>query len=282
MLFMKPGEDPCELGRRRDIWLECHGLKLTMFMLGNEYEKVADETIPRSQAGNVNGRGCPEQTLVMRCQKEQCAAERQMCCRAYLDLGVFFMSCVREVQWEAERWCGVRPEVTETVKALYEGATGRYETAYGLTEAFPMAGGNTQGCNQSPTRSKMQLRLLQEAVSRLCQGFRFRGAQHSVPQLWYCDDGCFLTEDLHTLQLVMDTCWLVTRAAGLKMQIKGDKKSAWQASYWEDGVEKEVTDWKLTLPDGREIPRVKGSYTYLGSEEPATWEHAHRKGCGST
>ena len=164
MLFMKPGEDPCELGRRRDIWLECHGLKLTMFMLGNEYEKVADETIPRSQAGNVNGRGCPEQTLVMRCQKEQCAAERQMCCRAYLDLGVFFMSCVREVQWEAERWCGVRPEVTETVKALYEGATGRYETAYGLTETFPMAGGNTQGCNQSPTRSKMQLRLLQPKI----------------------------------------------------------------------------------------------------------------------
>ena len=51
MLFMKPGEDPCELGRRRDIWLECHGLKLTMWMLGNEYERAAQTVIPESQAG---------------------------------------------------------------------------------------------------------------------------------------------------------------------------------------------------------------------------------------
>ena len=51
MLFMKPGEDPSELGRRRDIWMECHGLKLTMWLLGEEYERAAAETIPASQAG---------------------------------------------------------------------------------------------------------------------------------------------------------------------------------------------------------------------------------------
>ena len=43
---MKPGEDPSELGRRRDIWLECHGLKLMMWLLGNEYERAAGESIP--------------------------------------------------------------------------------------------------------------------------------------------------------------------------------------------------------------------------------------------
>ena len=145
---MKPGEDPSELGRRRDIWLECHGLKLTMWLLGAEYERAAEGVIPTSQAGNVHGRGCPEQTLVMRCQKEQCAVERTVCARLYLDLGVFFMSCVREVQWEAEAWCGVRPEVTEVVQALQRSARGRYETAYGLTEAFDVKNGNTQGCSQ--------------------------------------------------------------------------------------------------------------------------------------
>ena len=274
MLFMKPGEDPCELGRRRDIWLECHGLKLTMWMLGEEYERATAGVMPVSQAGNVQGRGCPEQTLVMRCQKDQCAVEQTMCCRAYLDLGVFFMSCVREVQWEAERWCGVRPDVTKVVRALYDGACGRYETAYGLTETFPLRRGNTQGCNQSPNRSKMQLRMMQEAVRRLCEGFRFRGAEASTPQLWYCDDGAFMTNDLHMMQLVLDTCWMVTRAAGLNVQIKADKKTAWQASYWKGGVEVEVTDWEMRLPDGRVVPRVAKEYTYLGSAEPATWEQA--------
>ena len=66
MLFMKPGEDPSELGRRRDIWLECHGLKLMMWLLGNEYERAAEENIPVSQSGNVKERGCPEQSLTMR------------------------------------------------------------------------------------------------------------------------------------------------------------------------------------------------------------------------
>eukprot|EP00965_Chrysotila_dentata_P183696 6065230-Pleurochrysis_carterae.AAC.1 len=26
VLMMKPGEDPFELGRRRDIWLQCHSM----------------------------------------------------------------------------------------------------------------------------------------------------------------------------------------------------------------------------------------------------------------
>jgi len=76
--------------------------------------------------------------------------------RRDLDCGTFFMSCVREIQWEAERWGGVRPEVTETVKAMYDSVRGRYETAYGLTDTFEMKCGNFQGCNQSPTRSKFQ------------------------------------------------------------------------------------------------------------------------------
>ena len=95
MLAMKPGEDPADVDRRRDLWVESHGSKLTMWMLGAEYEEAARWAIPLSQAGNEKGRGCPEQSLIMRCQKEECAAERTMCCRAYLDCGTFFMSCVR-------------------------------------------------------------------------------------------------------------------------------------------------------------------------------------------
>ena len=282
MLAMKPGEEPANLARRRDLWLECHGSKLTMWLLGAEYEAAAGWTVPASQAGSAVDRGCPEQSLVMRCQKEQCAAEQEMCCRAYLDMGTFFMSTIRETQWEVERWCQVRPGVTEVVKALYEGATGRYETAYGLTEQFPLATACFQGCSQSPTRSKFQLRLVQEAVRKLCEGYRFRGCDVAIPQMWYCDDGAFVAKDLATLQLILDTCWLVTRAAGLKIMIKETKKTAWQASYWMNGVEREVEGWEMVLPDGRVVPQVKASaekkkdrtYTYLGGDESAMWQDA--------
>ena len=108
----------------------------------------------------------------------------------------------------------------------------------------------------------------------MCEGYKFRGGgSKRVPQMWFVDDGAFVTTDLATLQLVLDTCWMVTRAAGLKIMIKKDTKTAWQASYWANGVEYEVKDWVMRLPDGREVPRVGKEYTYLGSTDPTRPGH---------
>ena len=56
----------------------------------------------------------------------------------FLDFGTFFMSCVKEVQWEVERWTGVDPAVTDVVRELHHEVSGRYETAFGLSERFGM------------------------------------------------------------------------------------------------------------------------------------------------
>ena len=150
--------------------------------------------------------------------------------RQFLDLGVFFMSCIRQVQWEAERWCGVRPEVSATVKALYEGANGRYETAHGLTDSFPLARGCTQGCSQSPTRAKMQLRMLQVAVHRLCEGYRFRGATHDVPTLFYCDDGGLAcVNDLLYTRSGEKVIELVTNSDGSVERVHQRRQERWFA-----------------------------------------------------
>ena len=53
--------------------------------------------------------------------------------------------------------------------------------------------------------------MIQGAVRKLCKGFEFRGARRRVPQLWFADDGVFLTDDMATLQLTLDTLWMVTR-----------------------------------------------------------------------
>ena len=55
MLFMKPGEDPSDLSRRRDIWLECHGHKLMMWLLGAEYERASATAISRQAAARRTG-----------------------------------------------------------------------------------------------------------------------------------------------------------------------------------------------------------------------------------
>ena len=89
--------------------------------------------------------------------------------------------------------------------------------------------------------------------------------------MWYCDDGAFAAKDLATLQLVMDTCWMVTRAAGLKIMIKGVKKTAWQATYWEGEVEKEVEGWTIALPDGRIVPQVRQEEQQNAKGDGNTW-----------
>ena len=79
MLAMKPGEDPRELGRRRDLWLMPHGQKLVMRLLQTEYDRAADESVPGGQAGFTSRRGAPEQMLMMRVHKEHCNALRVPC-----------------------------------------------------------------------------------------------------------------------------------------------------------------------------------------------------------
>eukprot|EP00965_Chrysotila_dentata_P069534 2296837-Pleurochrysis_carterae.AAC.1 len=63
VLMMKPGEDPFELGRRRDIWLQCHSMKYACKMLEAEYNEVADRYVPTTQAGWTEDRMATEHSI---------------------------------------------------------------------------------------------------------------------------------------------------------------------------------------------------------------------------
>ena len=65
----------------------------------------------------------------------------------------------------------------------------------------------------------------------------------------------------------------------MKVMIKGAKKTAWQATYWNSaGEECDVEGYEMRLPDGRLVPQIvaDGKYRYLGSDEMCTWEGAQR------
>ena len=65
VLMMKPGEDPFELGRRRDIRLQCHSMKYVCRMLEAEYNDVADRHVPNTQAGWTEDRMATEHSLTV-------------------------------------------------------------------------------------------------------------------------------------------------------------------------------------------------------------------------
>ena len=91
--------------------------------------------------------------------------------------------------------------------------------------------------------------------------------------LCFADDAILLAESVHALQLAFECTWLVSTILGLKMQVKRKKKTCWAATYWEDGVEKDINGWDMILPDGTTIPQLVGdeTYKYLGTEMRAGW-----------
>eukprot|EP00965_Chrysotila_dentata_P174811 5771072-Pleurochrysis_carterae.AAC.2 len=106
------------------------------------------------------------------------------------------------------------------MKALREGTgegrgglTGRYETAYGITEPVEIQKDLEQGDVLSPVRSKSTLTIIQKAMQRLVPGIEFntKGARVTL-FLIYADDGIILTDSIQTLPLAMEVMWVMTNS----------------------------------------------------------------------
>ena len=67
---------------------------------------------------------------------------------------------------------------------------------------------------------------------------------------------------------------MVSQLLGLTISIKGKRKTAWSATYWEDGKEVDVTGWEMKLPNGEVVPQLTGNdeYKYLGTELTTGWK----------
>ena len=285
LLAMKPGEDARELGRRRDLWLAPHALKLITRCLTKEFDRAVYGAAPASNTGFTPGAGATAQTLTLKLHRARCRRDKKDYAVGFCDLGCYFMSVCRDVQRCAQEWAGVTPEVTDVMAALQHRIRGRSETAYGLTDYYKVERGIMQGCIGSPTRSLLQLRFMQAMVHDACQGYRFRkesGKGGGVPMVFYCDDGAFISESIAGIQMALDACWVAARVAGLDLRIKAKDaisrrgtKTAWMACYYdEEGQEQEVTGWDMYLPTGEKVPQVS-QYTHLGVSIQAKWEGRH-------
>ena len=173
VLAMKKGEDRHVVHRRRDLWLVPHAQKLVARVVGESYDGVADTQVPGSQGGWEVNRGAPSMHVPLVVQKEICWEQGRPLFRAFVDMGQFFPTIVREVQYRVERRMGVAPAITAVMRALQDGARGSTVTAYGRTESWALQLGVGQGCVNATRRAKLQVAIIQRAVSQLCEGFDF-------------------------------------------------------------------------------------------------------------
>ena len=284
VLAMKKGEDPRVIHRRRDLWLVPHAQKLVARMVGREYIATTNATVPGSQGGFTEARDAPAMHIPLGIQSEICRDEARGMYRAFVDLGQFFSTIVREVQRRVEEWAGVSPPATEIMHALQDAARGSASTAHGDTNTWGLKLGVGQGCVNAAHRAKLQVALIQGAVTAICAGFDFstgatRQEGQAVPAVYFADDGALMADTLWGLQLALDTCWWVTHVAGLSMIVKEDKsKTAWQGACYENGVLRDIRGYTMRLPNGAEVPQItmdEGPYTHLGFGIGVRWGGRH-------
>jgi len=228
VLLMKPGEDPMNFGRRRDIWLICHTVHLMDALLAREVLRVTSVMGGVSQAGFTECRGAPEVILCNRLCKEMACRDQIDFYRGYLDFSLFFMSIEHKLIEAIEEFDNMSQMARAVFKELLKDVTGRYDTAHGLSDSMIMGKGVGQGRVSGPSRSKSVAAKIQHATNKVVRGYRVWGGKR-VPQGWFADDGFFMTNDLPMLQLAFDVCWWFSYIGGLDIGIKENcSKTYWQ------------------------------------------------------
>ena len=170
VLLPKPGEDPALFHRRRDIWLQPHGLKLFMLTLRPGYDIAARNVVPQSQSGFAAARNAPEATLTIALTREAAASRGGAAYRGFCDYATFFESICRDVQRYVERETNVPCSTTKVVMALHDATTRRIDTGSGLTLGVDSLRGLGQGDVSAPVRSKLllaQMHLPAQVLARM-------------------------------------------------------------------------------------------------------------------
>ena len=98
----------------------------------------------------------------------------------------------------------------------------------------------------------------QWAVSKYARGFAVtKGENGRVPQLYYADDGSFITESTADLQAIFDLNWYLMKMSGMAVKVKGKEKTAYMAVRYENGIARNIEGAPMRLLDGTEIPQIR-------------------------
>ena len=221
----------------RDIWLINHGAKLAeRCLLHTVLTSVGARVLP-NHAGGCRGRGCTEQAFALHLCIDDALARRKPLYVLYVDLTKCFMSFSRTAADLAMRHVGVPEEALRALRGLVENwkhgvAQGRYETAFGATDPFPILRGFLQGAQGSPEACKIMMDTIAQALELKVSGysaFSPDGAGLEMGMLIFIDDAANATSEAFFLHRITMFWSIWSRITDCQVNIKGKDKTVVQA-----------------------------------------------------
>ena len=273
-----------DISALRDIWLTAHGAKLAERMLLDTALVPLSRAIRLEASGGCKGRGCTEQAFCLHAAIEQALVLKLDLYVLYVDLSKCFMSFSREGGFQYLDWLGLPPAARVALAGLCDCdkhgcVRGRYETAYGSTEAFDIVRGFIQGALASPEKCKAMMNTLAELVDLKVTGSQWwspDGSGSYLTQLIFIDDAANGTRTFDMIERVArfwDVWCIIT---GCEMNVAKLKKTVFCGLEWSVDASGEAlaadTTRRLFIRGAkpgdpqREVPRMSilDYYKYVG------------------
>ena len=142
--------DVHECGNSRGISLLSVVGKVYGRVLINRIRDKTENVISEVQGGFRRGRGCTDQTFVVRQIGEKYAAKGKDVYFAFLDLEKAYDRVDREAMWKVLRIYGVGGRLLRAVESMYAGSKACVRVGSEMSEWFQVRVGLRQGCVMSP------------------------------------------------------------------------------------------------------------------------------------
>ena len=255
-LLPKKHGDQRRIRKRREIALMDQTLKLMLKCVKKvSYDRMVGRTGEENH-GWVPGHGALNAALMMDAVLGQARELQHAIYVLFLDLKQFFPAIKRKARMAAEYFLGLPDEVVQLAKAVFLNMSAKFDTAHGMSEAFPILGGDLMGCVLSPSHARCLLTSISVAIAAVSSGVRVWGcdkkARH-VAQTMMADDWAGFNTTEESLQAQWAVWVDYAMVSGSPIGVAGLEKTVVTAAKFVGG---KWVDIPVKLP----IPRGAGGF----------------------
>ena len=253
--------DVYECGNSRGISLLSVVGKVYGRVLINRIRDKTESVIAEVQGGFRKGRGCTDQTFIVRQIGEKYIAKGKDVYFAFLDLEKAYDRVDREAMWRVLKIYGIGGSLLRAVKSMYAGSKACVRVGSEVSEWFPVRVGLRQGCVMSPWLFNLYIDgVVREVNARvLGRGLKLIDRDDNdweMNQLLFADDTVVVADSEKKLcQLVQEFGRVCKRR---KLRVNVGKSKVMRCTRNEDGTRLNV------LLEGEVLEEVD-QFKYLGS-----------------
>ena len=253
--------DVYECGNSRGISLLSVIGKVYGRVLINRIRDKTESVIAEVQGGFRRGRGCTDQTFMVRQICEKYVAKGKDVYFAFLDLEKAYDRVDREAMWKMLRIYGIGGSLLRAVESMYADSKACVRVGSEMSNWFPVGVGLRQGCVMSPWLFNIYIDgVVREVNARvLGRGLELIDRNEDVwemNQLLFADDTVVVADSEKKLcQLVSEFGKVCKRR---KLRVNVGKSKVMRCTRSEDGARLNV------MLDGEALEEVD-QFKYLGS-----------------